>query len=227
MKLGMTIGILVLSIAAVFAAGCVSPSVSPSEDLPSTQDNTPTVELNYSLERVLINMWLEEVGDPNNVMWFYHFSDTGVLLGEYPVVGKPVSMTKSNEPKTRVLSDYEGADGFEERAATKFIGYKPGTTDNANPSGTYGGDPEGYFFYTPDGALHMVHGGIFHSCTNPLVFNDAMVLTYAIDSEKKAQEEQWESDLKEYNPIVEKGKELEKRAKAEAAKENSATEEAE
>lgn len=203
------VGLLLIAVLALASSGCTD----VEEMQPGTIKSTPTTELDYSLERVLINMWLEDVGDPNNVMWLYHFSDTGVLMAEYPVVGKPVSMTKSNEPKSRILSGYEGADGFEERAAKEIMGYRAGTLETANPSGTYGGDLPGLFFFTPDGGLHMIHNGIIHVSSNPQVFNDAMVLTYAIDTDKKAQEEKWEAELKKSNPIVEKAKELEKSGK--------------
>lgn len=216
MNMRTALGILIVALVALASSGCAEMPVDDGQ--PDTVANIPTTKLDYSLERVLINMWLEDVGDPNNVMWLYHFSDTGVLLAEYPVVGKPVSMTKSNEPKTRI-ADYSGSSGKDWEASDEFIGYRKGTEELTNPSGTYGGDLPGLFFYTPDGALHMIHNGIIHVSENPQVFNDAMVLTYAIDTEKKAQEEKWESELKKKNPIVEKAKELEKQSKSNEAAE--------
>jgi len=188
---------IVLIACVIFAlagAGCIS---SPREDnVPETQMNTETVKLDTSIERDLINGWIEEVGDPNNIMWLYHMSETGQILGEYPIVGKAVSMSKSNEPYERVLDTYNsGPDYSEVAAAEKFAGYREGTSQLANPSGTYGHDLEGVFFFTPDGEYHEIHGGIIHISSVPIKINDPLFLTYDIDKEKQEKEKMWEAEL--------------------------------
>lgn len=176
-------------------SGCIS-TPAHEDNSPDTQKTAPTVKLDNSLERELINCWLKEVGDPNNIMWLYHMSETGQILGEYPIVGKAVSMTKSNEPYERVLDDFDGAVWDEEEAAKRFEGYRLGTTQLANPSGTYGHDLEGVFFFTPDGEYHEIHGGIIHVSSVPIKINDPMFLTYDIDKEKQEKEKMWEAQLK-------------------------------
>ena len=174
-------------------SGCIS---APTEDQPETQQNAPTVKLDSSLERELINDWIEEVGNPNNIMWLYHMSETGQILGEYPIVGKAVSMSKSNEPYERVIEEYSGGPSSDEYIpARRFEGYKAGTPQLANPSGTYGHDLEGVFFFTPDGEYHEIHGGIIHISSVPIKINDPMFLTYDIDKEKQEKEKMWEAEL--------------------------------
>lgn len=186
--------VLMLCIAiSLIACGCIS--APAMDDKPTTQEKAPTVKLDNSLERELINDWLEEVGNPNNIMWLYHMSETGQILGEYPIVGKAVSMSKSNEPYERVIEEYEGPTNREESAARLFEGYKAGTSQLANPSGTYGHDLEGVFFFTPDGEYHEIHGGIIHISSVPIKINDPMFLTYDIDKEKQEKEKLWEKEL--------------------------------
>lgn len=180
---------------ALTVSGCISAPVQ--DNSPDTQKTAPTVKLDTSLERDLINEWLKEVGDPNNIMWLYHMSETGQILGEYPIVGKAVSMSKSNEPYERVLDTYNGGPDYDEvSAAERFEGYRPGTPQLANPSGTYGHDLEGVFFFTPDGEYHEIHGGIIHVSSVPIKINDPMFLTYDIDKEKQQKEKMWEAELK-------------------------------
>lgn len=189
-KLGLTICIAI----SLFASGCISSTVG--EDTPETQQNAPTVKLETSLERELINDWLEEVGNPNNIMWLYHMSETGQILGEYPIVGKAVSMTKSNEPSERIISTYDNGIWEDDENYNNFEGFRGGTPQLANPSGTYGHDLEGVFFFTPDGEYHEIHGGIIHISSVPIKINDPMFLTYDIDKEKQEKEKQWEEELK-------------------------------
>lgn len=179
---------------ALAGSGCIS---APQEDkAPVTQKNAETVKLDTSIERDLINDWIKEVGDPNNIMWLYHMSETGQILGEYPIVGKAVSMSKSNEPYERVLDTYNGGPDYDEvSAAERFEGYRPGTPQLANPSGTYGHDLEGVFFFTPDGEYHEIHGGIIHISSVPIKISDPLFLTYDIDKEKQEKEKMWEAEL--------------------------------
>ena len=149
MKAIKIIGILGIIALSLLLSGCVDNTTRQSE----TITNEPTAKLETSLERQLINRWLEEVGNPNNVMWLYHLTDTGQMIAKYPVVGKPVSMTKSNEPYERFVQESNGnVAGREENAARRFIGFRDGTPQLSNPSGTYGHDLPGVFFFTPDGA---------------------------------------------------------------------------
>jgi hypothetical protein len=199
--------ILIISLAVAISAGCIDESMGPST--PDTIKETPTAKIDNSLERELINKWLAEVGDPNNVMWLYVMGENGQLIAEYPVVGKPVSMTKSNEPKTRVLDTYNaGPDYSEVQSAKNFLGYRQGTEELANPSGTYGGDLPGVFIFTPDGEYHEFHGGILHISSVPVMIKDQVFLSYDVDKEKQEKEKQWEAQLRKNNPIVEKAKKM-------------------
>lgn len=199
--------LVLLTLLAVTGAGCIDEITEPST--PDIIQETPTAKIDNSLERVLINKWLAEVGDPNNVMWLYVMGENGQLIAEYPVVGKPVSMTKSNEPKTRAMDEYDGGPDYSEtQAAEKYMGFRRGTEELANPSGTYGGDLPGVFIFTPDGEYHEFHGGILHVSSVPVMIRDQVFLTYDVDKEKQEKEKQWEAGLRKKNPIVEKAKKL-------------------
>jgi hypothetical protein len=194
-----TIGTLItLLIAVTFVLGCIDASEKAP---PTTQQNAPTKHLDTSLERDLINKWLDEVGNPNNIMWLYHISESGQVLGEWPIVGKAVSMTKSNEPYERTVLETDTWED-EDKGAIALDGFRPGTTQLANPSGTYGHDLEGVFFFTPDGEYHEIHGGIIHVSSVPLKIKEPVFLTYDIDKEKQEKEKQWESDLANKKPIT-------------------------
>lgn len=187
--------ILSLIVFCTIGLGCIEPAEQKSS--PSTVEKSPTVKLDTSLERDLINKWLEEVGNPNNVMWVIHMSETGQVLGQWPVVGKVVSMSKSNEPYERVVAEYNGGPrDYEEDGAVRFEGYRRGTSQLANPSGTYGHDLPGVFFFTPDGAYHELHGGIIHVSSVPVSIKDPVFLTYDVDKELQAKEKMWEEQLR-------------------------------
>jgi predicted small lipoprotein YifL len=193
------VGIVLLLIALVsFVAGCIEES--PAK-IPETQKSAPTTQIKSSLERDMINKWIDEVGNPNNIMWLYHMSESGQVLGEWPIVGKAVSMTKSNEPYDRIV-DCSGASTDDWYATSSFSGFRAGTAQLANPSGTYGHDLEGVFFFTPDGEYHEIHGGIIHVSSVPLKIKEPVFLTYDIDKEKQEKEKQWESDLANKKPIT-------------------------
>lgn len=181
------------------AIGCIDDTTSVKS--PQTQKTVPTKVAKDSLERQLINRWIDEESNPNNVMWLYQMSDTGQVLGEWPVVGKVVSMTKSNEPYERV-TDYSGVSYDDENAITSFEGYRAGTAQLANPSGTYGHDLDGVFFFTPDGEYHEIHGGILHISSVPLKINSPVFLTYDVDKEKQEKEKIWEDELKNGKQIT-------------------------
>jgi hypothetical protein len=193
----IVIGMLMLAMIA-FVAGCIEES--PAK-IPETQKEAPTAQIKSSLERDMINKWINEVGNPNNIMWLYHMSESGQVLGEWPIVGKAVSMTKSNEPYERI-TDYSSATSDDYYASESFTGFRAGTSQLANPSGTYGHDLEGVFFFTPDGEYHEIHGGIIHVSSVPLKIKEPVFLTYDVDKEKQEKEKQWESDLANKKPIT-------------------------
>lgn len=197
MKAIKIIGILGIIALSLLLSGCVDNTTRQSE----TITNEPTAKLETSLERQLINRWLEEVGNPNNVMWLYHLTDTGQMIAKYPVVGKPVSMTKSNEPYERFVQESNGnVAGREENAARRFIGFRDGTPQLSNPSGTYGHDLPGVFFFTPDGAYHEIHGGIIITSSTPISIPEPIFNTYSINEEDAKAEAEWEKQLEE-NPL--------------------------
>ena len=195
MNLKKTILTLVVISSLVLVLGCIEDDNTQAK----TIDSDPTVVLENSLERQLINRWLQEVGNPNNVMWLYHLTDTGQLIAKYPVVGKPVSMTKSNEPYERT---FIGSNSYsnQDKHAKNLVGYKPGTLQLSNPSGTYGHDLPGVFFFTPDGAYHEIHGGIIITSSVPIAIPEPIFNTYSINEEDAKMEAEWEAQLQE-NPL--------------------------
>jgi len=195
MNLKRTILSMVIISSLVLVLGCLEDDDRQAKTIQSD----PTVVLENSLERQLINRWLQEVGNPNNVMWLYHLTDTGQLIAKYPVVGKPVSMTKSNEPYERTVRT-SGSSSNDDRSYDDLIGYRPGTAQLSNPSGTYGHDLPGVFFFTPDGAYHEIHGGIIITSSVPIAIPEPIFNTYSINEEDAKMEAEWEAQLKE-NPL--------------------------
>lgn len=186
-----TILALLIMVGLVLVLGCIDETDQKAQTL----NNDPTVVLENSLERQLINRWLQEVGNPNNVMWLYHLTDTGQLIAKYPVVGKPVSMTKSNEPYERI--EPNGNNWQYVKPAQNLIGYREGTSQLSNPSGTYGHDLPGVFFFTPDGAYHEIHGGIIITSSVPISIPDPIFNTYSINEEDAKMEQAYEDQLNE------------------------------
>jgi hypothetical protein len=64
------------------------------------QSEQEVFEITHSVERDNYNLRLTLANDPNQIQWFYGFSNMGNLIISMPVKGKVTSSSKRAEPKT-------------------------------------------------------------------------------------------------------------------------------
>ena len=192
-------------IAALLVLAAFTGCVEQTEEKTATEKMTETQvldPLSYSVEREMLIKWYGIVNDPYNVQWVYQFSEgTGQLIFKSPVVGKVVSMRKGLGPKTRYGRNNEYArEGNEGQA---LFGAKEGTPELMNPSGTYGSDLDGVFFFTPEGQYLELHGGIIIVSDQPISVTEPVMNINSINEEDTKKEVEYEKLLKNdtYNPL--------------------------
>lgn len=96
--------------------------------------STPIPELELSLERENLKRRLEFMNDANRPGYVYLLADTGQVIAEYVIKGKPSSLNSLITSPQQIRHTYSG----------DFV------VDSPDLDGSYGANPDGIFFFTAD-----------------------------------------------------------------------------
>lgn len=98
-------------------------------------------DLTYPLDRANVAEYLKRSNDPNRISYVYALSMDGKVMAYYAVKGKVTSVSSQLLPQDDLADSTCGS------CSEKYV------VDSAGDDGTYGGNEEGVFFFTTDGAL--------------------------------------------------------------------------
>ena len=119
----------------------VSSDGTQAQEAKATEENqkkllqsTPLPQLTKSLERENLKRRLEFMNDANRVGYVYLLADTGQVISEYVIKGKPSSINSLLTTPQQVRN----VNG----------NYIP--VDSPDLDGSYGANPDGIFFFTAD-----------------------------------------------------------------------------
>jgi hypothetical protein len=115
------------------------------ENQKSLVESQPAETLSYSVERQNLIERMKRLNDRNLVGYVYLLSDTGQVIASYVTKGKVSSLGsyltggETLVDKSGGLCDYNDGDCY--------------TVESPDYDGSYGGNPEGIFFFTDTGAM--------------------------------------------------------------------------
>lgn len=154
-------------------------SLSFFQEAKFTEDNQkklfeaqPPKTVEKSLERENLNRRLEFMNDENRVGYVYLLADTGQVIAEYVIKGKPSSLnsyiTQSEQIRCYAPNAYNGND--------------KGCSAVQSPDldGSYGDNPDGIFFFTADNNYVEWSGKYVYS-SQSLNINTPVSLTRSIN----------------------------------------------
>jgi|SRR6185503_2264256 len=132
-------------------AGNPTDNGTQSQEAKKTEDNqkrlaaaTPIPELQQSLERENLKRRLEFQNDANRPGYVYMLSDTGQVIAEYVIKGKPSSMNSLLTTPQQLVTKWGG-----QCSASNYSG-ECYAVDSPDLDGSYGANPDGIFFFTAD-----------------------------------------------------------------------------
>lgn len=130
---------------------------------------TPPPQFEHSLERENLVRRLKTLNVQNKVMYIYLMTWDGKVVGHDVVQGK-VSSLNSLLTTPEQLVSYNGS-GYQKMPSPDF-------------DGSYGKNPEGIFWFTPDGE-YCEWNGLYFLSDRPRKINTPISLSSTVDLEKK------------------------------------------
>ena len=101
----------------------------------------PAPSLDKSLERANLIRRLKFLNDENRIGYIYILSDTGTVISEYTIKGKPSSLNSFLTNSEQVRCQDVGYNVSDKGCST---------ISSPDLDGSYGDNPEGIFFFTTD-----------------------------------------------------------------------------
>ena len=170
-------------IACLMAFSCISCSEkiktgkSTKKEMEQTEERqsilvkaNPPVAISTSLERINLNKRIERFNDPNKVSYIYLCSDMGQIYTFLLVKGKVSSLNSLLTTPDQIVAMKEGMTG--DVKSYLVIG-------SPDLDGSYGANPDGIFFFTPDDAYCEWNGKYFF-CDKPLQLNAQPIMSLEI-----------------------------------------------
>lgn len=126
----------------------------------------PAEKLDWSLEREQLNERLKLWNDPNKISYIYLMSDTGTMVGYFPIKGKVSSVnSKLTNTSQLIYNDYSTSDVVN------------GVVESPDMDGSYGSNGDAVFFFLTDGT-YMEWNGKFLLCDNPIKLTQEPLMIY-------------------------------------------------
>ena len=135
--------------------------------------STPPPTFDHSLERENLVRRLKELNVQNKVMYIYLMTMDGKVVAQDLVQGKPSSLNSLLTTPEQVVS-IPVAGG----------GYHYAKLPSPDFDGSYGKNPEGIFYFTPDGA-YREWSGTYLLSSRPMTVHTPISLQATVDLEKK------------------------------------------
>lgn len=127
----------------------------------------PPKTVEKSLERENLNRRLEFMNDENRVGYVYLLADTGQVIAEYVIKGKPSSLNSYITQSEQIRCKYQ----YDDRGCA--------TVQSPDLDGSYGENPDGIFFFTTDNSYVEWSGKYVYS-SQALNINTPVSLTRSV-----------------------------------------------
>ena len=127
----------------------------------------PAPSLDKSLERANLIRRLKFLNDENRIGYIYILSDTGTVISEYTIKGKPSSLNSFLTNSEQVRCQDVGYNVSDKGCST---------VSSPDLDGSYGDNPEGIFFFTTDN-VYVEWSGKYIYSSQSMNINTPVALT--------------------------------------------------